>query len=112
MTEWFSEPAPPRKLERTVERRFCDWCKDAGINQRKLQDQGRSGYPDRTVYFGKGRMGCIEFKAPGKKARADQKRVHEQLSADGVPVLVTDSFEEAVAWVIEQRKRGSRKSTR
>lgn len=111
MTEW-EKPPSRRAKEATAEQRFVEWCRREGINQRKLQDQGKRGYPDRTVYFGKGRTGCIEFKAPGKKARPDQKRVHQQLVADGVPVLVTDSYEEAVQWVIAHRRSGSRKSIR
>lgn len=108
LPDWLAEPAPKKKKrESTVEKRFVDWCKDVGIVQWKLQGLGRTGFPDRTLFLGRGLVACIEFKQKGKKARPDQVRVHAELWGEGIPVLVTDSFDEAVQWV-ENLKNGSR----
>lgn len=109
LPDWLAEPAPKKKKrESTVEKRFVDWCKDVGVVQWKLQGLGKTGYPDRTVFLGFGRICLIEFKQKGKKARPDQIRIHDDLKRLGIPVLVTDDFDEAVQWVTENLKNGSR----
>lgn len=107
LPDWLAEPAAKRTVrESTTEQRFVEWCKTVRLRQWKLQGKGRSGYPDRTVFLGGGRTCTIEFKRKKKKAQSHQSRVHDELREDGIPVLVTDSFEEAVAWV-ESLKNGS-----
>jgi hypothetical protein len=86
------------RLESGIEKAFVQWCKDMGFKQRKLQDLGKQGYPDRTIYRGDGRTGCIEFKKPGGKPSPLQTRTAQQLCNLGIPVLITDDLETAKQW--------------
>lgn len=70
------------------------WCP-------KLFSPGTSGMPDRIVLLPNGRAFFVELKAPGKKPRPLQERVHEKLRELGFDVYVIDSFEkinEVLKW--------------
>lgn len=89
--------------ERSIEKSFVDWCKNTHkLVARKLREEKRNGFPDRSVILPGGRIVCIEFKAPkGDLDSAQITRIAE-LRADGVPVLVTSDLKEAKAWLLEQ----------
>jgi hypothetical protein len=61
--------------------------------------------PDRLFLIpGKG-LFFVEFKRPGEKPRADQKREHVRLRNKGYDVYVIDTFEDfkmALQWEIEE----------
>lgn len=50
-----------------------------------------NGLPDRLVLLPEGKMFFAELKAPGKKPRPEQVRVHESLRKLGFDVRVIDS---------------------
>lgn len=50
-----------------------------------------NGLPDRLVLLPDGKMFFAELKAPGKKPRPEQVRVHESLKRLGFDVRVIDS---------------------
>ena len=50
-----------------------------------------NGLPDRLVLLPDGKMFFAELKAPGKKPRPEQVRVHESLRRRGFKVYVIDS---------------------
>lgn len=60
----------------------------------KFVSPGLSGVPDRLVLLPMGRIGFIEFKAPGKKLRMLQEKRKSQLEALGFLVFCLDSKEE------------------
>ena len=53
-------------------------------------NSGTSGWPDRIVLMPDGKIGFVELKAPGKKARVLQEHRHEQLRKLGFKVFVVD----------------------
>jgi len=98
-------PARKRvKREKTIEQAFVRWCKREGIVQKKLADLGGSGFPDRTVFLGGGRIVCIEFKRPrGGRDQPGQKPVQQQLTDLGVPILKPNKLEDAIQWVLSHK---------
>lgn len=101
---WENDPKPRKVRESSIEKKFTDWCKEQGVTQYKLQLFGLRGYPDRTVYLGRGRVALIEFKAPGGKTTSGQDK-HLQTARDhGIPVLVTCDWKEAADWVTQIMK--------
>ena len=67
----------------------------------KLNLQGNTGWPDQMILFVWPYIAFIEFKAPGKKlvGERNQPEIHAELRARGYPLLVTDSAEEAYAFL-------------
>ncbi len=51
------------------------------------------GVPDRIVLIPEGRIFFVELKAPNRKARPHQQRVHKLFESLGVRVYVADSKE-------------------
>lgn len=74
-----------RHLKRRVER--------LGGECFKIRFIGRSGAPDRLVMFPDGEQFWVELKAPGKKPKAHQTRLHAVLHGMLQSVLVLDSIE-------------------
>ena len=61
------------------------------------------GWPDFTVFYGKGNLGnpthiFVEFKVPGGKLRPDQEACHRRMAAAGESVLVTSDLAEAISY--------------
>ena len=80
-------------LENPIEVDVTKYAKATGWYVRKIKWIGRCGAPDR--FFAKnGFIVFIEFKRPGKKPNAQQKREHRRLRLSGVRVWVIDSVEE------------------
>ena len=76
--------------EKTVEQKLVRAVKAAGGICPKWVAPGFDGMPDRIVLLPDGRMGFVEVKAPGKKARPLQKSRHELLRSLGFRVYVLD----------------------
>ena len=57
----------------------------------KMNSITMNGLPDRLVLLPEGEMFFAELKAPGKKPRPEQVRVHESLRKLGFDVYVIDS---------------------
>lgn len=77
-------------IESAIETMVCKKAEAAGWFVRKMAWQGRRGGPDR--FFAKdGRVVLIEFKAPGKIAKAGQAKELERMLAAGVEVHQCDN---------------------
>lgn len=87
------------KLERSIEKAFVNWCACVGLRQRKLQNVGRQGYPDRTVYLGQGRTCCVELKKVGGKPTPLQERTAQELCDLGIPVIISDNLKSVTQWI-------------
>ena len=57
----------------------------------KMNSITMKGLPDRLVLLPHGKMFFAELKAPGRKPRPEQVRVHEKLRRRGFDVYVIDS---------------------
>lgn len=77
--------------EKTVEQKLVRAVKAAGGICPKWTAPGFDGMPDRIVLLPDERMGFVEVKAPGKKARPLQKSRHELLRSLGFRVYVLDN---------------------
>lgn len=81
------------KAENYVEGYLVKQTKKAGGLCMKWTCPGHNGVPDRIVFI-EGEAFLIELKAPGKKPRPLQLKVHAQLLKVGVEVLVMDTREQ------------------
>ena len=88
--------------EKFIELSLVRAIKAAGGICPKYMAPGTSGMPDRIVLMPNGQMCFVELKAPGKKPRPLQERLHERLRALGFDVYVIDSTEqikEMITWL-------------
>ena len=76
--------------EKTMEQKLVKAVKAAGGICPKWTAPGFDGLPDRIVLLPGGRMGFVEVKAPGKKARPLQESRHGLLRSLGYRVYVLD----------------------
>lgn len=87
--------------EGKIEKHLKKEAEKLGGKLRKLRWIGKSGAPDRLLWFPaktKGmwpRAAFVELKAPGKKPTKVQEIEHTALREDGWTVLVVDSIEAA-----------------
>lgn len=89
--------------EKSIESAFVDWCMSThGLTARKLREEKRNGFPDRSIILPGGRIVCIEFKAPNGSLSPIQRIRIEELRSLDVPVLVTSDLKEAKEWLLEQ----------
>ena len=79
--------------EKAVEQQLVKAVKQHGGICPKFTSPGYDGMPDRLVLLPKGRMACVEVKAPGKKPRPLQINRHELLQKLGFKVFVLDEPE-------------------
>lgn len=79
--------------EKTIEQRFARIVKRRGGIALKFVSPGFDGMPDRLVLFPDGKMGFVEVKAPGKKARPLQVSRHRMLMNMGFKVYVLDQMD-------------------
>lgn len=94
-------------LEKEVEQYFCRAVKTRLSGwPLKFISPGQNGMPDRIVLLPGGKIYFIELKAPGKKARKLQYRVHQQLQELGFPALLIDTREAVDAFVREVQSDG------
>ncbi len=80
--------------EKTVEQKLVRAVKAAGGICPKWAAPGFDGMPDRIVLLPDGRLGFVEVKAPGKKARPLQRSRHELLRSLGFKAYVLDKPEQ------------------
>lgn len=76
--------------EKEIERKLMDAVKRRGGICPKWVSPGFDGVPDRIVLFPLARIGFVEVKAPGEKARPLQKARHRLLRKLGFRVYVID----------------------
>lgn len=106
---WDTDPRKETKekpeLETKVEQRFVRAAKKRGWKTRKLNGLGNRSWQDQLV-LAQGLICLIEFKRPGsddvmKGLTAGQEEHYNDCLALGIGhlVLVTDSSEEAIAFV-------------
>ena len=81
--------------ESKIERFFVQGCKKNGWLCLKFLSPSMTGLPDRIILMPQGRIFFAELKAPGKRPRALQQAVHNQLRKLGFSVCVIDSIETA-----------------
>lgn len=79
--------------EKTIEMHLKKEVEKHGGKCIKFNSASMRGLPDRIVLFSGGLILFVELKAPGKKPRAEQLRVHKMLRELGAKVYVIDSKE-------------------
>lgn len=85
-----------RKIEQHNEDSFVAWCEGRGYKCKKLIEDERKGFPDRSVFLDGGRSVIIEFKAPGGTVSHHQREQIKDLKKLGHSVHVAFSCEEAI----------------
>ena len=76
---------------------FCDKIMRTSLNSFPDRFYANGDYKHRCRTCMRGRVVLIEWKAPGKPAKPQQKLRHRQLRDAGIEVYVVDSIEEANA---------------
>lgn len=76
--------------ESKIEKLLCRTVKRFGGTCEKFTSPGKRNVPDRLITVPGFPMELVETKAPGKKARAGQKRDHVRRREMGVNVWVLD----------------------
>lgn len=77
--------------ERQIEQKLVAASRDMGGLALKLVSPSCDGMPDRLVLMPGGKVGFVEVKAPGQKARALQLSRHKMLSSLGFKVYVLNN---------------------
>ena len=80
-------------LEKTIEKKVCDYAKSKGMLAYKFTSPARASVPDRLLITPSGVTFFIEFKTKGKKPTAGQSREIARLEAQNVKVFVVDEVE-------------------
>ena len=81
-------------MEKDIEKHLRIEVKRHGGMALKFVSPGTSGVPDRIVLLPGGRMFFAELKAPGRKPRPLQMKMHKELRLLGFNVLVFDDKEQ------------------
>lgn len=89
-------------LEKTIEKKVCDYAKKQGCLVYKFVSPAHRGVPDRMFITPKGRVFFIEFKAPGKRPTPLQTHELIKLNNHNVYAVWADCFEEGKGAVDEQ----------
>jgi len=79
--------------EKTIEKKLIQAVKEMGGIAPKLVSPGLDGMPDRLVLLPFGRVGFVEVKRHGEKARPLQLVRHGRLQRLGFQVFVLDDVE-------------------
>lgn len=82
--------------ESTIEKTVTEYARSVGWLAFKWVSPAQRGVPDR-IYFRRGEICIIEFKAPGKIASAYQLSIHRRLFNVGFIVHVVDDIEKGKA---------------
>ena len=80
-------------LERSVEAELVKQVKNLGGICWKFTVPSTSGVPDRIILYN-GKTYFVELKAPGKKPRPLQRKIHRDMKAQGFPVTTIDNIED------------------
>ena len=79
-------------LEKTLEKKCCEYARKAGVLVYKFTSPSCAGVPDR--FFARdGKVMFIEFKQKGKKPTTLQLHRIEEMKRHGLKVFVVDDFE-------------------
>jgi len=89
----------PKVREKSVESKVRKYAISRGFLVRKFTDPTCAGVPDRIFISPRGHLFFVEFKAPGKKARANQLAEHKRLQEYGQHVYIIDSVERGKALI-------------
>lgn len=84
--------------ESQIEAKVVRWAKNHGIRVVKLNGPGDRGKPDR-MFLARGTAAFIEFKAPGGKTTALQRKWLEGLSDEGFDAETFDDAVAAIDWL-------------
>lgn len=90
--------------EGRVEDYLVKRVKATGGHARKLQWIGRSGAPDRFVWWPGGVMAFVECKAPGEPLKGPQVPEIRLMQESGLPVYVIDTVEGVDRLIMELGK--------
>ena len=80
-------------LEKTIERKVCDYAKNKGLLVYKFTSPARAAVPDRLFILPNGTMFFCEFKRTGQKPTGPQEREHHRLRQHKVMVFVIDNVD-------------------
>ena len=78
--------------ESYIETKVTQAAKANGWLAYKWVSPSQRGVPDR-LYFKKGNLVIVEFKAPGKKPTPYQQAIHRRLAAAGWEVHIIDNID-------------------
>ena len=78
--------------ESYIEKKVTQIAKANGWLAYKWVSPSQRGVPDR-LYFKKGTLLIVEFKAPGKKPTLYQQAIHRRLAAVGWHVYIVDNID-------------------
>ena len=92
-------------LEKTIEKRVCDYAKSMGMGVYKFNSAARAAVPDRMIIAPTGKIIFIEFKQTGKKPTGPQTRELSRLMKMNVPAFVVDNIETG-KYVVEMLNLG------
>lgn len=92
-------------LEKTLERKVCNYIKDLGGKAFKWVCPGETGVPDRICILPEGRIIFIELKRPDRKDGRNerQKKIFKVLESLGCEVWLINSFEDLQERLTERR---------
>lgn len=89
-------------LEKTIEKKVCDYAKSLGFITYKFTSPARASVPDRLLITPTGRMFFIEFKAAGKKPTPGQNREIQRIRQKGATVFIVDSVDEGISIINDE----------
>lgn len=89
---------PESEIEKKLKKRVEALA--PGVRCLKLESPGFTGVPDRMILLPGGRVIFAELKAPGKKERARQAYVQEQLRALGFEVWSSVRTQEQIDSIV------------
>ena len=92
--------------ESFIEKKLTKAVKQKGGVCWKFTSPGTAGVPDRIKLMPKGRIACVEVKAPGEKPRPLQLSRHRLLRRLGFKVYVLDALEDIEKIISEVKDYG------
>ena len=81
-------------MEKEIEKRLRNEVKKRGGLCLKWVSPGMDGVPDRLIFMPGRKLGLVEVKAPGKKPRKLQVKVHRMLERLGFEVDILDGADQ------------------
>jgi len=85
-------------IEKTVENELVKQVKEIGGICWKFTVPSTSGVPDRIILY-HGKAYFVETKAPGKKPRPLQRKIHRMMAEQGFPVTIIDKPEQVAPFI-------------
>lgn len=97
-------------LEKEVESPVCKYAEARGCIVLKLDGQMNRGKPDR-LFFYRGRVLIVEFKAPGKQPTEIQRSWLKKFDANGFTTHVVDGIGQGKTYIDEFLERTNAEQT-